>query len=148
MFSKSTMSNGQRIGTGPFRPVSEAHAMSQCLGEHSGLSPRAWLEDTGARSVPWTSHHPSCAFCSALLCQCGFRNWHLCPGLPLNLHLKHQLVHTGTLRSYSKKQKSFSLNSEECSLIFLFKFYFFLRAFGSQPRSSVIFMGGLGAQLL
>lgn len=38
---------------------------------------------------------------------------------------KQPLVHIGTLRNYSKKQNSFSPNSEECSLIFLFKFHFF-----------------------
>lgn len=147
VFSKSTMLSGQGIGICPFRPVCEAHGMSQFLGEPSGLSLRIWLEGSGSRSVPWPSPPHLCLLFSSAV-SVGSRN--LCPGLPLNLGLKQHLVHIGTLRSYSKKENSFSPNTEEWSLIFLFNFFshVILQTTGSQRRSSVIFVGGLGAQML
>lgn len=59
------MFSGQRIGPCPFRPASEAHAMSQFLGEPSGLSP--WFQNTldpeVSPGLPITPPVPSVQLC-------------------------------------------------------------------------------------
>lgn len=112
---------------------------------------------SGSTRVPWASHHTTCAFYSAWLCQCGSTSCHLC-WFPLSRPASQPVSWTPPCSHWHLKEllqeakKSLSPNSEECSLIFFFLNFIFscviLQAVGSQPRSSAIFTGGLGAQLL